>query len=334
MKMNLRFTKQWFYLLATVVLAACGGKSGQEQTAGSESGNSQKKFKIGLIPKGSTHTHWKTVEAGALKAAAEDSVQLLWQGPQKEDDRQMQIQVVQNFISQGVDIIGIAPLDAQSMVPQVQSAIKRGIPVVVFDSALGSDDYSSYIATNNKKGGELCAARLAEVMGGKGNVLMLRYAEGSASTLEREAGFLAKIKEYPGIKIVSDNQYAGATMEKAFQVSQNLLNRFQDLEGIFCSNESATQGMLRALQTAGKAGKIKFVGFDYNQTLIDAITAGEIAGLAMQDPFKMGYETVKAAVAILKKQPVQKQIDTGVTMLTKDNLNSPEVQSLLGTKVQ
>jgi ribose transport system substrate-binding protein len=319
-------------LFIILALAACSGKTGQDQNAGGQA--EKKKFKIGLIPKGSTHTHWKTVQAGAQKAANEDSVTLLWQGPQKEDDRQMQIQVVQNFISQGVDVLGIAPLDAQSMVPQVQSAVKRGIPVLIFDSALGSDDYSSYIATNNSRGGELCAARLAEVMGGKGKLLVLRYAEGSASTLEREAGFLAKIKEYPGIQIVSDNQYAGATMEKAFQVSQNLLNRFQELDGIFCSNESATQGMLRALQTAGKAGKIKFVGFDYNQTLIDAINAGEVQGLAMQDPFKMGYETVKAAVAILKKQPVQRQIDTGVTMLTKDNLNSPEVQALLGSKVQ
>jgi ribose transport system substrate-binding protein len=310
-----------------LALVACGG--GQET-----GGSGQKKFKVGLIPKGSTHTHWKTVQAGALKAAAEDSVQLLWQGPQKEDDRQMQIQVVQNFISQGVDVLGIAPLDAQSMVPQVQSAIKRGIPVLIFDSALGSDDYSSYIATNNRRGGELCAARLAEVMGGKGKVLVLRYAEGSASTLEREAGFLDKIKEYPGIEIVSDNQYAGATMEKAFQVSQNLLNRFQQLDGIFCSNESATQGMLRALQNADKAAKVKFVGFDYNQTLIDAVKSGEVQGLAMQDPFKMGYETVKAAVALLKKQPVQKQIDTGVTMLTQETINSPEVQSLLGSKVQ
>jgi ribose transport system substrate-binding protein len=327
MKMKHYFTSALVGWLG-LALVACGG--GQQK----DGGEGKKQFKIGLIPKGSTHTHWKTVQAGAQKAAAEDSVQLLWQGPQKEDDRQMQIQVVQNFISQGVDVLGIAPLDAQSMVPQVQSAIKRGIPVLIFDSALGSDDYSSYIATNNRRGGELCAARLAEVMGSKGKVLVLRYAEGSASTLEREAGFLEKIKEYPGIEIVSDNQYAGATMEKAFQVSQNLLNRFQQLDGIFCSNESATQGMLRALQNADKAGKVKFVGFDYNQTLIDAVKAGEVQGLAMQDPFKMGYETVKAAVALLKKQPVQKQIDTGVIMLTQESLNSPEVQSLLGSKVQ
>lgn len=318
--------------LAALVLASCGGQS--QQNNDTQANGEGKKIRIGMIPKGATHTHWKTVQAGAQKAADEEGVELIWQGPQKEDDRQAQIQVMQNFISQGVDVIALAPLDAQSLVPQVQSAVKRNIPVIIFDSALDSDLPSSYIATNNYKGGVLCAKRLAEVMGGKGKVLALRYAEGSASTLEREKGFLDSIKVYPGIQIVSDNQYAGATMEKAFQTSQNLLNRFQDIEGVFCSNESATQGMLRALQNAGKAGKIKFVGFDYNATLIEAAQKGEVLGLALQDPFRMGYESMKAAVALSKKQPVEKVIDTGVQMLTPENLNSPEMQKLVGAAKQ
>ncbi len=327
-------TTIYVFAMATWGLSACGG-GGQTSQGEATTGTEAKKIRVGLIPKGSTHTHWKTVQAGAQKAANELGVELLWQGPIKEDDRQAQVQTVQNFISQGVDVLGIAPLDAQSLVPQVQQAIKRGIPVLVFDSALGSEDYSSYIATNNHKGGQLCADRLAEVMGKKGKVLVLRYAEGSASTLEREAGFLEKIKQYPDIQVVSDNQFAGATMEKAFQVSQNLLNRFPDLDGVFCSNESATQGMLRALeQAAYRQGSYKFVGFDYNQTLIDAVNNQKIQGLAMQDPFKMGYESVRAAVAIYKKQPVERLIDTGVIMMTKENFQSAEVQSLLSSKVQ
>jgi ribose transport system substrate-binding protein len=242
----------------------------------------------------------------------------------------MQIQVVQNFVSRGVDAIVLAPLDDRALAPSVGAAVKRKIPVVIIDSDLQSSDFSSFVATDNSLGGKLCAKRLSELLGGKGKVIMLRYAEGSASTLAREAGFLEGMKEHgPGIELISTNQYAGATMERAFQASQNLLNRFGQVDGVFASNESATQGMLRALQTAGKAGKIKFVGFDSNPTLLAALDKGEIQGLAVQNPFRMGYEGVKTAMAVLKKQPYEKRVDTGVTLVTQDNVKSSEVKELL-----
>ncbi len=309
-------------------LTGCNSKTQTDTTAsGTETGE---KLKIAVIPKGATHTFWKTVHAGANKAAQETGAEIIWQGPQKEDDRQMQIQVVQNFVSQGVDGIVLAPLDDRSLVPPVKAARNRKIPVIIFDSDLSSPDYESFVATDNKAGGKLCGKRLAELLGGKGKIMMLRYAEGSASTAAREAGFLEGIKEFgPNIEIISDNQYSGATLEKAFQVSQNLLNRFAQLDGIFCPNESSTQGMLRALQTSGKAGKVKFVGFDSNETLLKALNEGMIHGLAVQDPFSMGYNGVKTAIAVIKKQPFEKRFDTGVTMVTKDNLNDSTVSALL-----
>lgn len=312
-----------FLLALGTLFSGCGGEK-----ASSESGEA--KIKIAVIPKGSTHYYWKSVHAGAAKAAQEENVEIIWQGPQKEDDRQMQIQVVQNFISRGVDGILLAPLDDRSLVPPVKAAVKRKIPVVIFDSNLQSEEHGSFVATDNFAGGKLCAKRLSEILGGKGKAIMLRYAEGSASTAEREAGFLEGMKEYgPDIELISTNQYAGATMERAFQASQNLLNRFAEVDGIYCPNESSTQGMLRALQTSGKAGKIKFVGFDSNETLINGINNGEIHGLAVQDPFNMGYMGVKTTAAYIRGEDFEKRIDTGITMVIPENINDPEVQNLI-----
>jgi ribose transport system substrate-binding protein len=315
---------------ATAVLPACNN-SGQGQETGNTAGTGEQKLKIAVIPKGSTHVYWKNVHAGAEKAAQElGNVEVIWQGPQKEDDRQMQIQLMQNFISRGVDGIVLAPLDDRSLVPPVKAAINRKIPVVIFDSDLAAKEYASFVATDNFAGGKLCAKRMADITGGKGKVIMLRYSEGSASTHAREEGFLAGVKEYaPNLEMISTNQYAGSTMEKAFQVSQNLLNRFGDVDAIYCVNESATQGMLRALQTSNKAGKVKFVGFDSNETLVAALKAGTINGLAVQDPFNMGYLGVKTAVAVINGKPFEKRIDTGITMVTPDNMNEAKIKDLL-----
>jgi ribose transport system substrate-binding protein len=290
---------------------------------------------IAVIPKGSTHIFWKSIHAGALKAASEDNAEVIWQGPQKEDDRNLQIQVVQNFISRGVNAIALAPLDDQALAKPVENAVKRGIKVVIIDSAIKTDLYSSFVATDNYAGGKLCAKRLSEVMGGKGKAIMMRYMEGSASTLDRERGFLDGMKEFgPKIVLESTNQFAGATAEKAFQTAQNLLNRHQDTDGVFCPNESTTFGMLRALQTSGKAGKLKYVGFDSSEALIQAMEKGEIHGLALQNPFKMGYTGVKTAVKAIKGEKVEKRIDTGVAMATKENMATPEISELLRPPIE
>jgi ribose transport system substrate-binding protein len=317
--------------LSFMVLISCNSSTSTEnKTTTANTEGSTEKLRIAVIPKGSTHSFWKSIHAGAVKAGQETGAEIIWQGPQKEDDRQMQIQVVQNFISQGVDGIVLAPLDDRSLATPVNAAVKRDIPVVIIDSDLQSKEYSSFVATDNKMGGKLCAQRLAELLGGKGKVIMLRYSEGSASTAEREAGFLEGMKEYgPNIELISTNQYAGATMEKAFQASQNLLNRFPQVEGVYCPNESSTQGMLRALQTSGKAKKVKFVGFDANATLIAGVQNGEIHGLAVQNPFMMGYEGVKTIVAVVKKENYEKRVDTGVKLVTQENINQPEVQELI-----
>src|ERR1041385_5328542 len=295
-----------------------------------------KKMTIAVIPKGTTHEFWKSIHAGANKAANELSsqgtdVELIWKGPLREDDREQQIQVVEGFAAQGVNGMVLAPLDDHALVRPVSDAKRAGVPTVIIDSGLQSSDFVSFVATDNRKGGSLAADRMGQLLNGKGKVLVLRYAEGSASTTEREAGFLDTIKQkFPGIELVSTDQYAGATRDTAKRASENLLNRFgDDVQGIFTPNESSTAGMLLALQDIGKAGKVFFVGFDSSQTFIDAINANQLQGIVVQNPFNMGYLGVKTMVDSLQGKPVQPKIDTGVMLVTKDNLSSPEVQSLL-----
>lgn len=296
----------------------------------------KKKLTIAVIPKGTTHEFWKSIHAGSIKAARELSAQgpeieVIWKGPLREDDREQQIQVVEGFAAQGISGIVLAPLDDRALVRPVADAKRAGVPTVIIDSGLQSTDFVSFVATDNRKGGSLAAERMGQLLQGKGKVLLLRYAEGSASTNEREAGFLETMKaKFPEIELVSTDQYAGATRDTAKRASENLLNRFGDeVQGIFTPNESSTAGMLLALQDIGKAGKISFVGFDSSQAFIDALNAGQLHGIVVQNPFNMGYLGVRTMVASLQGATVEQKIDTGVMLVTKENMGSAEVQALL-----
>ena len=322
-------------LLVLLFATGCSDAGSKKSDSGTAGAGGGKTFTLAVIPKGTTHEFWKSIHAGAAQAAQEltaagDSVRIIWKGPLREDDREQQVQVVEGFTSQGVSGIVLAPLDNRALVRPVEEAKNAGVPTVIIDSGLESDQIVSFVATDNYKGGELCAERLGQLLGGKGKVLVLRYQEGSNSTEQREKGFLDKMKAaYPGITIVSSDQYAGATRETAKRASENLLNRFgADLSGIFTANESSTVGMLLALQDIAKAGKIRFVGFDASQTLLDAMRAHQLDGVAVQNPMKMGYLGVKTMVAHLKGQPVEKRIDTGVSLVTPETMDTPEAKEL------
>jgi ribose transport system substrate-binding protein len=296
----------------------------------------QKKLKIAVIPKGESHIFWKTCQAGAMKAAKELSdVEVIWKGPDKEDDRNSQVQTVQNFTVKHVDAIALAPVDGDVLTKSVESAVKAGIKVVIFDSALKRhDSIESFVATDNFHGGELCGKALAESLGGKGKVIMLRMLEGSASTTAREEGFLKGIQEAaPEIELISTSEYGGSSVGSAQKKAQLLISKYSTVvEGIFCCNETTTEGMLLTLKQMGLAGKVKFVGFDANQSLISGLEDGSIYALAVQNPMRMGYLSVKAAYAALTNKPVEKRIDTGVAMVNLQNLKSPEIQSIVFPK--
>lgn len=312
-------------LLALSVTFSCGSGGNDSASGGSGTG-----LEIAVIPKGTTHEFWKSIHAGARKAAEETGVEILWKGPQKEDDRAQQITVVEDFVSRGVDGIVLAPLDDRALMRPVRDAAREKIPVVIIDSALQGEDFISFVATDNYKGGVLAARRMGELLQGEGDIFMIRYQVGSASTMKREAGFLDTVStEFPRIKLLVQDQYAGSTTETAYQLAENLLIRFPNVQGIFCPNESSTFGTLRALQEAGRAGRIVFIGFDSSPKLVQGLRDGHIQGLILQDPVKMGYLGVRQMVSYLRGQPVEKRIDTGVYMVSKENMDDPQMRSLL-----
>ncbi len=310
--------------LAVLALTGCGKKADNHALT------------VAVIPKGTTHEFWKSIHAGAVKAQREladqgVAVEVIWKGPLREDDRDQQIQVVENFTSRKVSGIVLAPLDSQALVNPVAGAVQAGVPVVVMDSGLKSDKYISYVATDNIKGGKLAGEFMAKLLNGKGNVILLRYAVGSASTEDREKGFLEALAQFPDIKLISADQYAGATRETAYQASQNLLNRHgQNVNGVFCVNENSTIGMTKALRDIGKAGgKVKMIGFDAGSQSVLDMKKGDVQGLVVQNPVLMGYRSVKTIVAHLQGQKVEPQIDTGVVLVTPENMEQPEIQELL-----
>jgi ribose transport system substrate-binding protein len=310
--------------LGILALAGCGKKP------------EDKGYTIAVIPKGTTHEYWKSIHAGAVKAQRELSsqsmpVDIIWKGPFREDDRDQQIQVVENFTSRRVSGIVLAPLDSQALANPVASAVQSGIPVVVMDSGLKSDKYISFVATDNFKGGQLAADYMAKLLNDHGNVILLRYAVGSSSTEEREKGFLDALAKHPGLKLISSDQYAGVTVETAYQASQNLLNRFGDeVNGIFAVTEPSTIAMTKALRDLGKAGgKVKMIGFDSGTQSVIDLKNGDVQALAVQNPLLMGYLAVKTMVQYLRGQKVENRIDTGVVLVTPENMNQPAMKDLL-----
>jgi len=317
-------------LAGSALLASGCSKTGASGTA---DGGAAGKVRIAVIPKGTTHEFWKSVHAGAAKASGEFGVEIVWKGPMKEDDLRAQIELVQSFIAQKVSGIVLAPLSDKALAAPVRAARDAGIPVVVFDSDLQSDVPVSFVATDNVAAGKMAGDHLAKLLGGKGKVVLLRYQEGSASTSNREKGFLEAIRQHQGIEVVSDNQYAGATTETAFSTSESLLASKKaaadGVQGVFAPNESSTFGMLLALRKAGLAGKLKFVGFDASDKLVQGVKEGHLDAIVLQAPMNMGYLAVKTMVQKLRGEPFEKRVDTGATLAMRDNLETPAIRELI-----
>ncbi len=315
-------------LLFAVLLAGC---QPPESQPAAKAENGDKKLRIAVIPKGTTHEFWKSVHFGAEQAARELGVEAVWLGPQLESDREGQITVVQNFITQQVDGIVLAPLDSQALVASVREAKNAGIPVVIFDSGLDDPDVTvSYVATDNYRGGQLAAEEMARRLNEKGNVILMRYTPGSESTEQREQGFLDKLKEYPQIKVIEKDEYGGTTPEQALDKAQNLLTKYRDqFDGIFAVCEPNATGVLGALEDAQLTGQVVFIGFDPSPRMVQAMAEGKMQGIVLQDPVKMGYLSVKAMVEHLRGQTVDERIVTGEYIATPENMKEDAMHKLL-----
>jgi ribose transport system substrate-binding protein len=279
---------------------------------------------------GTTHEFWKSVHAGALTAARELGVEIVWKGPLKEDDRNEQVQIVETLSGAGVDALVLSPLDDRALIRPVADARRAGIPTVVFNSALQGEEHVAFVSTDNFQGGVMAARAMGRLTGGRGRLILMRLKVGVEGTTKREEGFLSTLRaEFPAIAVLSDNQYAGTSTEMACQTMENLLSRFTGVDAVFTPNESTTFGALRALQDHGLAGKVVHVGFDASAKLIEALEKREIRGLVLQDPFAMGYLSLKTAVAHLRGEPYEKTAATTLVLATPENMNEPTVRRLL-----
>ncbi|MBX7254739.1 MAG: ABC transporter substrate-binding protein [Candidatus Hydrogenedentes bacterium] len=281
-----------------------------------------------VVPKGLTHQFWLTVKKGAETAASERNIKMTWLGPEKETDVVKQINIIEDMLGSGVNGIVMAACDQDALVDVVKRASEKGVTVVTIDSGVNSDIPVSFVATDNTAGASAAAKELAQLIGNEGEVGVIPFVKGAATSELREQGFMKGIAEFPNIKVVSV-QHCQSDVSKAMNITEDMLTSNPNLKGIFAANEPAALGAAQAIKAAGKAGQIKIVAFDASDDEISALKEGTIQALVVQNPFKMGYEGVKAAYDYIKGEKVEKRIDTGVTIVTQQNLNDLEVQKLL-----
>ncbi len=312
-----------------MMIVGCGPSP---SNLGTDSSKKSKNLRIAVIPKGTSHQFWQSVHAGAQAAAEElGNVEILWKGPESESDTASQVAVVKNFITNHVDGVCLAPNHSQALIDVIVEADAEKIPVVVFDSGIGKGaPIVSYVATDNKRGGLLAGKRLAEAMNHEGNVIMLRYKEGSESTEQREQGFLEAMAAEPKIRVLSSDQYAGTTTQSALEKATQMLNKYRDeVGGVFAVCEPNANGMLEALSQTGLIGKVKFVAFDPSDRLIRGLEEKQVDGIMLQDPFAMGKQSVTALVKHLRGESVEPIITTGEYVATTENQNTEPFNRLL-----
>lgn len=325
-----RLTASLALLLVSAVLISGCNSSSDNGSSGSDS------LRIAVIPKGTSHEFWKSVHFGAQQAAKEiGGIEIVWRGPVKESNTGSQIEVVKDMITMGVDGIVLAPNQKGGLVDAVEESIGEGIPVVIFDSGLDEGPaIVSYVATDNFKGGQMAGDAMAKAIGEKGNVILLRYLAGSESTEQRENGFLDAIAKYPDITVVEKDQYAGDNATSAKEkVDQLLQLHGENLAGIFAVCEPNGNGTLEAIKNAGLAGKVKFIGFDPSDALIEALGEGNCHGIVLQDPVQMGYQSVITLVDSINGKEAESFQSTGEYLATPENMNEEEMRRLLQPEI-
>jgi ribose transport system substrate-binding protein len=284
--------------------------------------------KIAVIPKSTYHTFWQSVHAGALKGSNEVGIAIDWNGPASETDTQEQIRLLSDMLAKGPGAVVIAPQDAKALVEPIKQAHKR-MPVIVMDSAVATDDYTAFIATDNREGGRMAGREMIKLLGDKGGkVALLRNDPGSASTMDREAGFMEAIK---GTKVeVAAEQFHHSDVQTANRQALDILLSHPDLIGIFASNEPGTIGAINALKAdQNKDRHVQCVGFDSTDVIAEALDRGIIRALILQDPFRMGELSVKAAAAAMRGEQVKKEQPIPPTLVTQENKSEKAIQALL-----
>jgi ribose transport system substrate-binding protein len=289
---------------------------------------SDEKKVIGVVPKGANHIFWQTVHAGALKAAREQNLTIEWNAPTLEIDSSRQIAIVESMINKRLAGIALAPVDRKALVGVVERAAAAGIPVAIFDSEIDTEKRSTYVATDNREGGRMAARKMGELIFGEGEVAIISFMPGSAATMEREEGFREEMKRrFPRVNIVQ-TAFGMADRAKSRAAAENIMQSHPNLRGLFADNESSSAGTVLALKARGDA-KVRMVGFDSNDQLVADLQDRYIDALVIQRPFKMGYEAVRALGMKIQGQRVVSRLDLSALLVTRADLEKPDVIELL-----
>jgi len=317
-------------LVAAFLAVGCGGQKPAEPAPGASptAQPGADMLEIAVIPKGLAHQFWISVKAGAESAGKEFGASILWQGPPKETEIAQQISIVQDMITRRVDALVLAACDENALASVVAQAAEANIPVIMIDSGVKSDLPKALVATDNVEGARMAARHMASLLGGKGEVGLLPFVPGAATSELRERGFKEGLQEFPDMPLVVTN-YSQSDVGIGMNVTSDMITAHPNLAGIFAANEPGAIGAAQALRAAGKVGQVKLIGFDATGEQLKALREGVIQALIVQNPFKMGYEGVKSAVAALRGETIPAVIDTGVTVVTLENIDTPEVQALL-----
>jgi ribose transport system substrate-binding protein len=315
---------------ATFALSACvevrdGGGGGEE--AGPVDGP----LEIAVAPKAVGHEFWNTVKAGAECAAELDGdVTVDWDGVAAETDIEGQVNLIQNFVTSGVDGIVYAATDSAALAPVTQSALDVGVPVAMIDS--GTDPQPPEVplyATDNRAGAVEAANLLAEALGeGDHQVALIEFQPGSQTNTERAEGFTEGLADHPNLELVAQ-QPSHSDVNEARRVTEDILIANPDLDGVFAANEPSVLGAIQAIEAAGKTGEVTVIGWDAAPDEITALQSGQIHALVVQNPFNMGFLGVQNMIDHLRDGAEMTSADTGVTFVTAENMESEEVRAVL-----
>ena len=282
---------------------------------------------IPLISKGFQHQFWQAVKQGAEQAAKDLNVKITFEGPESETMVDKQIDMLSAALAKKPSAIGFAALDSKAAIPLLKKAQEAKIPVIAFDSGVDSDIPLTTATTDNLAAASLAADKMAELIGGEGDVAVVAHDQTSRTGIDRSEGFVNRIKaKYPKIKVVSV-QFGGGDQLKSTEITKAILQANPNLKGIFGANEGSAIGVLLGAKEAKR--KIVVIGYDSGKTQKAAIMDGSMAGAITQNPVGIGYKTVEAAVKALKGEKLEKVIDTGFYWYDKSNIADPKVAAVL-----
>lgn len=304
-------------LMAAGLISASGAATAKEEVY------------LPVVSKGFMLEFWQTVKMGSDAAAKELGVKTSFVGPSDETQIDQQIQLIENTLARRPQGLLLAALDGNALIPAVEQAKRQNIPVVTFDSGVNSEYPASFVATNNKAAGAMAGDAMGKLLGGKGKVAIVSHNAGTSSAIDRIEGFVEQIKaKYPNIKLLSP-LYSDSDPQRAMNQTMDVVRANPDLVAIYGTNEGSSMGVATAIQSQGLTGKVKVIGFDASDAIVNFVETGVMQGVIVQDAFQIGYMGLNTLHSVLNGKNVEKVINVPAVLVTGENINDANIQKII-----